>query len=115
MFTRIFGLGITSAAALTRFEFIISLTMKIALTKLNSEQSGTLIAFREIAAEAPSIVRYCQNSIGYFLAFDVRLEVFDSHVLCNASAISLSASIVGPRTTRKDVAPARTQKKCTER
>jgi hypothetical protein len=39
---------------------------------------GTLIAFREIAAEAPSIVHYCQNSIGYSLAFDVRLGVLDS-------------------------------------
>jgi hypothetical protein len=28
---------------------------------------GTLIAFREIAAETPSIVRYCQNTIGYSL------------------------------------------------
>jgi len=28
-------------------------------------------------------------------AFDLRLDVFDSHLFCNASAISLSASIVG--------------------
>ena len=28
---------------------------------------GTLIAFRGIVAEAPTIVRYCQNTIGYCL------------------------------------------------
>ena len=38
------------------------------------------------------------------LAFDLRPGFFDSHLPCNANAISLSALIVGPMTTRKDAA-----------
>ena len=53
--------------------------MTIRLTELNPKRSGTLIAFRRIVAEAATIVRYCQNTIGYSLAFDVPSGVFDSH------------------------------------
>jgi hypothetical protein len=50
-----------------------------------------------------------------FFAFDVRLGFFDSQLPCNASVISLSASIVAPKTTRKDAARPSNQKKYIER
>ena len=115
MFTRIFGLGTTSAAALRRFEFIIWLTMRIRLTELNPKtESDSDWGFGKSQPETLTIVRYAQNSIGRSLAFDVRLGVLESHPLCNANAISLSASIVGLRTTRKDAVPLKTRKKCIE-
>ena len=53
--------------------------MTIGLTELSSETDWG--RFGKSQPETPSIVRYCQNSIGYSLAFDVRLGVFDSHPL----------------------------------
>ena len=53
--------------------------MTIRLTEANSEPKWDPDAFRKIAAETLSIVRYRQNTIGYSLAFDVRFAVFDSH------------------------------------
>jgi hypothetical protein len=45
---------------------------------------GTLIAFREIAAETSSIVRYCQNTIGYSLIADLSLPF----LAANCQAVS---------------------------
>lgn len=38
--------------------------MRITLAELNSEPEGDPVAFRGIAAEQSSIVRYYQNTIG---------------------------------------------------
>jgi len=45
---------------------------------------GTLVAFREIAAETSSIVRYCQNTIGYSLIADLSLPF----LAANCQAVS---------------------------
>src|SRR6476620_7427643 len=54
--------------------------MKTGLTELRSETEWDPYRVSEIAAEAPTIIRYCQNSIGYLclLTFGSRYSTLTS-------------------------------------